>query len=223
MVVYKTINLINGKIYIGQDRNNNPAYIGSGKLINRAIKKYGKENFRKEIIEICDSKQHLNEREIYWINYYSSTDVLIGYNIAIGGQGGNLGKKVNKKISDSLKGIVFSKNRNIKISNTRKQLSKEGKLPDVRGSKNGMYGKHLKEESKCTLEGFILRYGEEEGTKRYNSYTKNISIKRKGKCNFVTNLKGFIDKYGKEIGTMKYNNWLEKTRRTKKNNNSEVL
>lgn len=47
MVIYKTTNLINGKIYIGQDSKDRPNYYGSGKLIHRAIKKYGKENFKK--------------------------------------------------------------------------------------------------------------------------------------------------------------------------------
>jgi len=42
MIIYKTINLINGKIYIGQDFYNNSEYFGSGILINKAINKYGK-------------------------------------------------------------------------------------------------------------------------------------------------------------------------------------
>jgi len=39
MIVYKTINKINGKLYIGQDVNNDPNYFGSGILLNKAIKK----------------------------------------------------------------------------------------------------------------------------------------------------------------------------------------
>ena len=55
MIIYKTTNLVNGKIYIGKDKNNNPSYLGSGKILKLAIKKYGKENFTKETIE----KSHL--------------------------------------------------------------------------------------------------------------------------------------------------------------------
>ena len=51
MIIYKTTNLINKKIYIGQDTKNNPNYLGSGKYFKYALKKYGKENFSKEIIE----------------------------------------------------------------------------------------------------------------------------------------------------------------------------
>ena len=50
MVIYKTTNLINGKIYIGQDSKNNPKYLGSGVIFLKAIKKYGKENFVKETL-----------------------------------------------------------------------------------------------------------------------------------------------------------------------------
>ena len=42
MVIYKTTNLINGKIYIGKNKGNNNWYLGSGKLLIYAIKKYGK-------------------------------------------------------------------------------------------------------------------------------------------------------------------------------------
>jgi hypothetical protein len=68
MIIYKITNLINNKIYVGKDSKNDPKYLGSGLYINRAIKKYGKENFKKEILEYCDNSQELNEREIFWIS-----------------------------------------------------------------------------------------------------------------------------------------------------------
>lgn len=88
-VIYKTTNLLNGKIYIGKDARNDNTYFGSGLILKNAIKKYGIQNFKKEILETCNSFKELNEREIYWIKYYNSTDKTIGYNIAIGGLGGN--------------------------------------------------------------------------------------------------------------------------------------
>ena len=63
MRIYKTINLINGKIYVGQDYNNRDNYLGSGKIILKAIKKYKKENFKKEILEECNSQEELDEKE----------------------------------------------------------------------------------------------------------------------------------------------------------------
>lgn len=86
MVIYKTTNLLNGKFYIGKDEKNNPEYLGSGKILKLAINKNGKENFNKEILESCETREELNEREIYWINTLSATT--FGYNIADGGTGG---------------------------------------------------------------------------------------------------------------------------------------
>jgi len=95
MIVYKTINLINNKFYIGQDSKNNPNYLGSGLLLKKAINKYGKENFRKEILEYCQSKQELNEAEVWWIDYLKAKE--LGYNIRNGGQRKYLkGRKRNK-------------------------------------------------------------------------------------------------------------------------------
>lgn len=65
--IYLTENLINSKKYIGQHKNNsfNPSYLGSGTILKQAINKYGKENFKVEVLEECNSKEELNEKEIY--------------------------------------------------------------------------------------------------------------------------------------------------------------
>ena len=85
MFIYKTTNLINGKIYVGQHISNNKFYLGSGTILRNAIKKYGQVNFKREIIEICTTKELLDEREIFWISELNSTDRKIGYNIRTGG------------------------------------------------------------------------------------------------------------------------------------------
>lgn len=85
--VYKTINLLNGKIYVGQHNSKifDINYYGSGKIIKRALHKYGIKNFKCEIIEECDSLEELNEKEIYWISKLDVLNPEIGYNIANGG------------------------------------------------------------------------------------------------------------------------------------------
>ena len=93
--IYKIINDINGKMYIGlcttsieqrfkthcKDRNkesnkNRPLY--------RAMNKYGIENFHVELIEECDI-DFLGEREQYWIQHYQTYHN--GYNATLGGEG----------------------------------------------------------------------------------------------------------------------------------------
>ena len=80
MVVYITKNLINGKKYIGKDSYNDPNYLGSGALLIEDVKKYGKENFKKEILEYC-TKDNLGEREEYWINFFNAVKSKNFYNI----------------------------------------------------------------------------------------------------------------------------------------------
>jgi hypothetical protein len=110
MIIYKTTNLINGKYYVGKDQKNNPEYLGSGMLLTKAIKKYGKENFKKEILEECFNKEELATRERYWIEKLDARNKKIAYNIGEGGDGGDNFSghpdldKIKKKISDSVLG-----------------------------------------------------------------------------------------------------------------------
>jgi len=87
MIIYKTTNLVNGKFYIGKDAKNKKSYLGSGKVLKQAIKKYGKENFEKEILEHCSSLEELEEREVYWISKLNALEE--GYNLTEGGTGGD--------------------------------------------------------------------------------------------------------------------------------------
>lgn len=87
--IYKTTNLVNGKIYIGQHKTNlnqlDTNYLGSGKLILEAIQKYGKENFKCEILEWCETEKDLEEKELFYIKEYRSTVDYNNYNISDGG------------------------------------------------------------------------------------------------------------------------------------------
>lgn len=88
MVIYCTTNIINGKKYIGRDSNNNPEYLGSGSYFKRAVKKYGKENFKKQILQDCVDFEDLNESEKYWIDYFGAVKSDLFYNINEGGEAG---------------------------------------------------------------------------------------------------------------------------------------
>ena len=87
--IYKVTNKINGKVYIGQSvdigrRWREHMTAKDDIYFHKAIQKYGVENFEWEVIEQC-KKKDLDEREIYWIEYYDSYNK--GYNCTKGGGG----------------------------------------------------------------------------------------------------------------------------------------
>lgn len=88
-IIYKTINLINGKFYIGMHKTKYPndGYLGSGTIVSRAIKKYGKENFKKVILFDFDTQEEMvvKEKEIVTEDFLKRPDV---YNLNVGGDGG---------------------------------------------------------------------------------------------------------------------------------------
>lgn len=98
--IYKITNLINNKIYIGQSINIEKrinahfAYAFSkgakeyNTPIHNAIRLYGKESFKWEILKEC-TEEELDDLEIYYISLYNSTDRNIGYNLTTGGFGGH--------------------------------------------------------------------------------------------------------------------------------------
>lgn len=88
MVIYLTTNLITGRKYIGKDSQDKSSYIGSGKILKQAIKKYGKNNFKKEILCRCSSLRELSEVEQYFIAYFNAVNNPSFYNITKGGTGG---------------------------------------------------------------------------------------------------------------------------------------
>ena len=83
--IYKITNKINGNFYIGKHKTNDPndSYMGSGKLIKAAIRKHGIENFEKEILEIFNTEEEMNEAEVRLVVLGKGS-----YNICPGGQGG---------------------------------------------------------------------------------------------------------------------------------------
>ena len=138
--VYLTTNLINGKQYIGQHEGLlSDSYISSGVAFLKAVKKYGKSNFKKEILQICLTQEELNNAEKYWIDKYNAVSDKNFYNIAEGGLGGNplagLSKEKEierrRKISEALKG-------------DKNPFYKKG----FYGEDHPMWGKHHTQEAK---------------------------------------------------------------------------
>ena len=142
--IYKTTNKENQKIYIGMHKSEtfDENYFGSGVLIKRALQKYGKDAFIVELIEWAKTRNELCNREKYWIKHFDSYNPDVGYNLAYGGDGGDIfhtksadeQEEIKKKISRCHKG--------------RKQTKEWIEKRKLYGEKNPMYGKHLTQETK---------------------------------------------------------------------------
>jgi len=113
--IYRTTNTINGKFYIGKTTKPNSNYLGSGRGISNAIKKYGKQNFKYETLEVCNDEVELNEKEIYWIDKLNAYESQDSYNSTRGGEGGDTLSnhprydEIGKKISEYHTGKPKSK------------------------------------------------------------------------------------------------------------------
>ena len=84
--------------------NMDDGYIGSGKRLWYSIKKYGKENFKCEILEMLPDRNSLKKREKELVNESTIKDELC-MNLQLGGGGGFINKEHAKKCQ-SAGGIV---------------------------------------------------------------------------------------------------------------------
>ena len=108
-LVYKTTNLVNGKYYIGvHSCKCNPCrYLGSGVALKKAIRKYGRDNFKRETLREFSTREEAFE---YEADIVDKLDIR-SYNITNGGSGTFVFKtrehtsQTKRKISDSLKGM----------------------------------------------------------------------------------------------------------------------
>lgn len=143
--IYRITNNINHKTYIGQHKCYKSllvedGYIGSGVILRKAQKKYGIENFTKEIITIAMSRSEANVLEKYYITKERKENTYGCYNIADGGQGGGQKgyhhtEETKKRISKSLKGREHSEEWKRKINENSTKFS----------------GHHHSEESKAKI------------------------------------------------------------------------
>lgn len=164
MVIYETINKINGKRYIGKDKNNDCNYLGSGKFLLKAIEKYGRDSFIKTILEHCDTEEQLNEREQHWIKITNAQRSKLYYNIAPGGGGGD--NWLNRKDTPEFNEFREKMKRVTSFHRTNGPHSESKKIA-MRLASVGRY----------TLPWFISRYGEVDGFIKYNERKQFLSTR----------------------------------------------
>jgi hypothetical protein len=196
--VYKITNLLNGKIYIGihKTKNLDDEYMGSGVNIKKAIKKYGRENFKKEYLAIFDNENDMFKMETQIVNeYFVNKDD--NYNILIGGLGSF--DYVNKnywteekriehgKIYGSKAGSWQDKEKRVKILESipvekRKDIGKM--MGDKYGGLNKLTNDEIDKRLQLINDIDLTKYG------WVSKVSKRLSISH-------THVKRFIDTYYK--------------------------
>jgi hypothetical protein len=224
MIVYLTTNLVNNKKYIGIDTKNNLEYFGSGLYIKKAIKKYGKENFRKEVLEICENKEDLLNSEIKWILFYDAVNSKDFYNIHPGGQGGDIRTFLTEEeeklwcdnISKGKKGLK----KGVPLSDLNKAGISDGlKKYYDNGGKAPLEGKSHSEETKEKIsKSNMNKIFSEEHLLNLRKANKNKDVSGEknpfwGKGDQVSGSKNpmygktyyqvWVEKYGKEVADKK--------------------
>lgn len=161
--IYKIINNINGKFYFGKRSCkglavNDTSYMGSGKLIQHAIKMYGKENFNKEILAYCESSEDALELEEMVVTQEEVNNPMC-YNLKRGGDTGFLGGKHTD--STKLKFATYAKNH--KHTDATKLKIKNSNVGLSRGK-----GKKLSQEHKNNISSSMMC-----GCPKINQYNLN--------------------------------------------------
>ncbi|HRW22136.1 MAG TPA: GIY-YIG nuclease family protein [Bacteroidales bacterium] len=179
MIIYKTTNLVNGKIYIGKSTKNDPNYLGSGRILLKAIAKYGKEKFTKEIIDTAKTFEELNEKEKFWIKKMNSQNHTIGYNILSGGEGVSSKDVTGEKNPNYGNGWKIAGERNCQFGLT--------------GEKSPNWGRKHSEETKEKMR---------KSAKEYHKGTRTDDERRAIKEGMAKNRNYFIEQYDKESGEL---------------------
>ena len=157
--IYKVTNKINGKFYIGkhQTKKLNDHYYGSGKKLLAAIKKYGKENFSKEILFVFETEQEMNdkEKELITEDFVKRPDT---YNVGVGGEGGPHFK--GRKHTEETLQLIRERSGQPMSDYTKELVRENNKRTNAsRGAKNSaaLKGRPKSEEHKQKIREALLK------------------------------------------------------------------
>lgn len=200
-IIYITVNKVNGRKYIGQHKckTDNDSYLGSGKALLSAIKKYGRDNFERHTLYKAETEEELDQKEVEFISAFMATEREQYYNINEGGSAnrmcgknnpmygkkGSLAPGYGRKKSDEE--IKILKERMSGTSNPmfgRRYTEEEKRqIGDrQRGEKHWNYGRHWSEEAKKVMsEKHKGLPSSQKGIKRTDEQKRKISESKKGK------------------------------------------
>lgn len=201
-IVYKTTNLVNGKIYVGVDSNNDPKYLGSGKLLKKAISKYGSTNFSKETLKEFLTSEEAFLYETYLIDKLGAINSKNYYNIKSGGKGGHnnhdYSGENNPMYGKSMRELLISKYGEEEGLCRMNEMRRKG-AESTRGQKRIFTEEHCKSISDSRVI-FFSRISEEEkkelnskistgmkgsNLKRSDEYKEKMSISLKSKSDKI--------------------------------------
>lgn len=179
-IVYKTTNLINSKWYIGYHStiDLSDQYLGSGKNLHRAIKKYGAQNFKREILYVFPTKEEALAKEFELVNE-KVVKSNKSYNLKLGGQGGWDHISNKAKNDQEWKKIRYGEKHSEKL----RELHRDGKLNGWNSYHSGFTGKsHSIETRNKISENSAQRLTDEiinERITQYNLIEKRIGYIKK--------------------------------------------
>lgn len=141
MHIYLTTNSVNGRKYIGMTNGAKNDYMGSGKLIEQAFNKYGRDKFTKQILVECSSEDELREAEQFFIEETNAVASDEYYNLHAGGRGGDTGFHEDTDMSSVVSDIWSQYTDEERAA--RGKITSEGRIQSgcAKGKKNPMYGR----------------------------------------------------------------------------------
>ena len=155
MIIYKITNKINGKSYIGQTIQSLECRLAqhfskNDTIIQKAIRKYGKDSFEYVIIDTADCMEQLNSKEIFWINFYRTLTIQNGYNVKTGGNNAKLTVEEKEIVSKRTREAMNKPEIKAKLGRVWTKEEKEAKSRQMKGKK---LSKEHKEAISSALKG----------------------------------------------------------------------
>jgi len=215
--IYLITNSINGKVYVGKTEKSLDErwkeHIKCAKnRVNRrlydAMNKHGLENFEISCLDQTEDSEKINEMESWFIYILKSNNPNNGYNMTLGGDGGNTISgfsedrmvEYKKKLSESIRGYKHSEETKMRLSEIRKGSTLEDSVKE----KISMTLKDKISSGEFKPDTSGLMRGQKIGFEHKDSTKKKMSNNRKGKK--------YEEIYGEELARdlrmRKSNNWI---------------